>query len=70
MEVVDGLTVIEAVVSPFDHKYPGPPVAVNVTLSPSQIVLSEPASAIGLLFTITCTSSVSAHPLLFVTVTV
>lgn len=58
-----GVTVILAVVSPLLHKYVVPPDAVNVALSPVQIVTSSPASAETVsIFTVTVTSSVASQP--------
>ena len=42
--MLDGDTVIEAVVSPVLHRYVPPPLAVSTVESPLQIVTSAPAS--------------------------
>ena len=47
----EGLTVIEAVVAPVDHKYVVPPDAVKLALEPLQIV-AELTVTLGYAFTV------------------
>ena len=63
MVVVEGFTVILAVVSPVLHKKSLLPVAVKVILSPEHMVTSSPAfkTRVGLTVTITSSSTIVVH---------
>ena len=68
---VEGLTVITAVFPPVLHKYEFPPVAVNVTLCPLQIVVADALIlAVGKKLTFTVAEVDAEHPAALVTVTV
>ena len=65
------LTVIAAVVAPFDQRYVLPALAVSVTLPPAQNVVGPPAVivAVGFGLTVTAVGADVALQLPFVTVT-
>ena len=62
-----GVTVMDGVVAPVDHRYETPPEAVSVTAAPAHVDDGPLIAAAGSGLTVTSFAALAEHPLAFVT---